>query len=493
MSRPIETNRAIKIELERVLGDYLPSRRWYGEKSETISRLKWTNLGQIQLGQVELHMGIVSINLADGINADYSLPIVVDSDVQSIKPITFVEGRDGAMFVYDAIEHESFQTWLISVLQGRALNELQSLGTSWLPTIASPDPAEIGSLSSARLSGAEQSNSSVILGDTLIVKFFRKLRSGLNPDVEIGRFLAGVADFENVPTTFGEIRVSMQGGEEASLAIAQAFVESVADGWEYSRATLVSLVESGSVEGKSLDSWLSEAHALGETTAELHQALAKNTGDVDFAPEPVTLDDVATWTDDLDWSLRSVLDRLNRPQISERLDSSLTSAILQASSRLLTTADNLSLLVNCSKTRVHGDYHLGQTLRTVDGRWIILDFEGEPARSIEERRAKSSPLKDVAGMLRSFNYARGITAVQNGQEGSASLVKWEKETREAFLAGYFNRASPGTARFLPKTQEDTRLALTAWELRKALYEVLYELDNRPNWAWLPLTAILNLA
>jgi maltose alpha-D-glucosyltransferase/alpha-amylase len=253
------------------------------------------------------------------------------------------------------------------------------------------------------------------------------------------------------------------------------------------------MAESDAIEGESLGTWLAEVRSLGETTADLHQALAENSGIVDFAPEPVNIDDVAMWTDDLYANLRSVLDRLNRSEISERLDTGLTSAIAQSSHRLSATADNLSLLVNCSKTRVHGDYHLGQTLRTVDGRWIILDFEGEPARSIEERRAKSSPLKDIAGMLRSFNYARGITARETGQESSASLAKWEKETREAFLAGYFENARPGTARFLPKSNEDTRLALAAWELNKALYEVLYELDNRPNWAWLPLTAILKLA
>jgi maltose alpha-D-glucosyltransferase/alpha-amylase len=156
-------------------------------------------------------------------------------------------------------------------------------------------------------------------------------------------------------------------------------------------------------------------------------------------------------------------------------------------------ASNFRLLLDCSKTRIHGDYHLGQTLRTSDGQWIILDFEGEPARTIEERRAKSSPLRDVAGMLRSFNYARGITARDIGQEQSSDLARWESETREAFLDGYFGVARPGLARFLPKATDDAQQALRAWELQKALYEVLYELDNRPSWAWLPLTATLKLA
>jgi maltose alpha-D-glucosyltransferase / alpha-amylase len=493
MRRSIETNRAIKIELERVLGAYLLSRRWYGEKSKTISHLNWTRLGQVRLDHLELHMGVVDVGLASGVTVTYSLPIVVGSVSRSIEPIVILESSGGDLFVYDAIEHGSFQSWLITVLQGRASEELQSLGTSWLPTTALLEPVKLGSISNSRVSGAEQSNSSVFLGEKIIVKFFRKIRSGLNPDVEVGRFLTSVAHFDSVPTTYGEIRVSIQSGKDASLAIAQAYVESVADGWEYSRAKLASMAELESFERGSLDSWLAEAQQLGETTADLHHALAGNFGNVDFAPEPVNTDDVATWTDDLHANLRSVLDRLNRPEISERVDPSLASAIVHASSRLTETAKNLSLLINCSKTRVHGDYHLGQTLRTVDGRWVILDFEGEPARTIEERRAKSSPLRDVAGMLRSFNYARGITARQIGQENSASLVKWEKQTREAFLNGYFDKARPGSARFMPKTQEDARLALNAWELHKALYEVLYELDNRPSWAWLPIAAILKLA
>jgi maltose alpha-D-glucosyltransferase/alpha-amylase len=123
---------------------------------------------------------------------------------------------------------------------------------------------------------------------------------------------------------------------------------------------------------------------------------------------------------------------------------------------------------------------------------VILDFEGEPARTIEERRAKSSPLKDVAGMFRSFNYARGFSERTAGLQGTTRYAAWERDTREAFLAGYLSRARPIHARFLPSTDEDVREALSAWELHKALYEILYELDNRPDWLWLPLAASLKL-
>jgi maltose alpha-D-glucosyltransferase/alpha-amylase len=171
----------------------------------------------------------------------------------------------------------------------------------------------------------------------------------------------------------------------------------------------------------------------------------------------------------------------------------MADAFLAIAPGLESRASGFDRLIGRAKTRVHGDYHLGQTLRTQGGNFIVLDFEGEPQRSIEERRRKTSPLKDVAGMLRSFSYARG-TSTPWLSPGSvvlhADLVNWERGIRDAFLATYISTVADGGGSFLPESAEDMSTALSAWELDKAAYEVLYELNNRPDWLWIPLAAMI---
>jgi maltose alpha-D-glucosyltransferase/alpha-amylase len=177
----------------------------------------------------------------------------------------------------------------------------------------------------------------------------------------------------------------------------------------------------------------------------------------------------------------------------------LISTLIALADRLPSRSVGFERLVGALKTRVHGDYHLGQTLRTTSGDFVILDFEGEPQRPIAERRAKTSPLKDVAGMLRSFGYARGAAerdAFARGDDREslrADLVAWERSARRAFLASYVVTSRRGGARYLPSSDDDLRQAVAAWELDKALYEVNYELNNRPDWLALPLSAVIKLA
>jgi maltose alpha-D-glucosyltransferase/alpha-amylase len=233
---------------------------------------------------------------------------------------------------------------------------------------------------------------------------------------------------------------------------------------------------------------------LGETTAELHLELARTTTNRDFSPEPIVQEDISGWEREVEVSLAKVEERLRRFNAHDADSALLVEAFLDAVPQLEARAMGFDRLIGTSKIRVHGDYHLGQTLRTPDGQFVILDFEGEPSRPIAERRAKMSPLKDVAGMFRSFNYARGVTerSAPARSHDHSSLVTWERETRDAFLGGYLVRARDGHARFLPDSAEDVREALAAWELHKALYEILYELDNRPAWMVLPLAATLKL-
>jgi maltose alpha-D-glucosyltransferase/alpha-amylase len=278
--------------------------------------------------------------------------------------------------------------------------------------------------------------------------------------------------------------------------VAQRFVESEADGWRFALDSLRAMLNADKEWEQLHSSWLEDMQLLGETTADLHLQLASASSNREFSPEPITHPDVEAWESEAYGSLERVQVRLGRINAPDEETSTLIEAFMNALPGLSARRLGFERLVGCSKIRVHGDYHLGQTLRTTDKRFVVLDFEGEPSRPIAERRAKSSPLKDVAGMFRSFNYARGVTErAENGQSHGVpgGLINWERETREAFLSGYLDRARSGHARFLPDSAEDVREALAAWELHKALYEVLYELDNRPSWLGLPLAATLKLA
>jgi len=235
---------------------------------------------------------------------------------------------------------------------------------------------------------------------------------------------------------------------------------------------------------------------LGERTGELHRALAADPADPDFAPESISAADATAWEADTLTALAAVANDFQRQ--SRELPPTVQDVVarfLEAEPALRLRAAGFRTLVGLPKTRVHGDYHLGQTLRTVRDDWTILDFEGEPARPIAERRAKTSPLKDVAGMLRSFGYARGVArrdaavTADLAAGGTAVLADWEIEARAAFLDGYRSGIA-GAPALVPTDPAAFAAALAAWELDKALYEVHYEHSNRPDWLDLPLAALL---
>jgi maltose alpha-D-glucosyltransferase/alpha-amylase len=483
-----------KQALEAVLPDYLHTCRWYGHKSEQIASIEWFDLGSIDLDGSTLTNGIISVNLANSEQSWYALPVVEDRTSPNFAPITRVHTDAGLTGIFDAIEHPKFAQWIVLLLLDPSHAEATRLGAAWRPT-TELDHLDISpSAGQARVSRAEQSNSSIVFGDQIMVKIFRKLRSGMNPDVEVGRFLTEETSFTAMPAVLGELQVSLPDGDRASLGVAQYFIKSEADGWTFALDYLRSPFPNGVSASPRQDDWLGSMRLLGRTTADLHLELARNTSNRDFNPEPIATADIEFWEREIEASLSLVESRLKRLQPHDASEALLVEAFLDAVPRLEARAARLDRLIGASKIRIHGDYHLGQTLRTLDGKFVILDFEGEPTRPISERRAKSSPLRDVAGMFRSFNYARGVTERSAPEAIDPSrLVNWERETRNAFLTAYLDRAREGQARFLPDAAEDVREALTAWELHKALYEILYELDNRPTWMDLPLAATLKLA
>ena len=331
---------------------------------------------------------------------------------------------------------------------------------------------------------AEQSNTSVLFGRTLILKFFRRYVVGVHPEVEVGRFLTRRAPFAGTPRLAGQIEYQGAAGRGA-VAIAQEFVDGARDGWEwileqlaafYPRARAAGGAPAAERVAELAAPSLAALRRLGEQTGALHRALAADFRDPAFAPAPITGDDIAAWSAGI------------RAQIET------ARAVLGDDGELAglpEAATVLGGLLGRHKIRHHGDFHLGQTLyRPASGEFLIIDFEGEPARPLEERRRKHAAVRDIAGLLRSLDYAAAVAAQRDG-ERAAWDEAWRAEAERAYLAGY--RAIGRDAAFLPATDSGFHAALGAFELEKAAYEVVYEVNNRPDWSDIPRRGLLRAA
>jgi maltose alpha-D-glucosyltransferase / alpha-amylase len=378
----------------------------------------------------------------------------------------------------------------------------------------------------ARVGSAEQSNTSVLYGKQVILKLFRRLQSGENPDVEIGRFLTEVARFSNIPPFLGKIAITPTGGETTTVAMLQGLVENEGDGWEWfldglqefftavlplpappetARASFAA-PDSGAQEALRSHgrATLEAAALLGQRTAEMHLALATPSDDPAFSPESLTAEDLNRDALRIQDQLRTSFEALRAKLASLPEEVADEAAGLLARRReLLARAQAVAVAdPSGNKIRIHGDYHLGQTLRTAagGGDFVLLDFEGEPARSLAERRRKQCPLKDVAGMIRSFSYAAfaGLDRFRTGHperaQASENLAGWARAWENAaaaeFLSAYrlHMASAPG---LLPSGDQADSL-FSAYVLEKALYELLYELNNRPGWLRIPLDGMLYL-
>ena len=354
----------------------------------------------------------------------------------------------------------------------------------------------------ARIGSAEQSNTNILYGQRVIMKLFRRLQPGLNPDIEIGRFLTDVVNFPRIAPFLGEIALVEQSGARTSLAMVQGLVANEGDGWEWTQSKLAAYFAQAAtaidaVEAKTLAAdYLSAAALLGKRTAEMHLALATPTTDSAFAAEPYTAQDAEADATRITGQMGAAFDALaaGLPR--------LTGEVLAAAEQALAVRGHLSqhalaaadLRPTGERIRIHGDYHLGQILRT-EGDFVLLDFEGEPAKSLEQRRSKQSPLRDVAGMLRSFSYAAASALNAGAPDQRTRLAPWasawEKAVCDAFLESYMATAR-NSATLLPEPALAQSL-LQGYLLEKALYELLYELNNRPAWVGIPLAGILNIA
>lgn len=311
---------------------------------------------------------------------------------------------------------------------------------------------------STRRVAGEQSNSSVVFGDALIMKLFRRLADGINPDLEITRFLTEQTTFRGTPRLAGALEYHAADGAVATLAVVQEYVGGARDGWRW----MLDRLAAG-------DASLDALRRLGARTAELHQALATPTSDPAFAAEAITPADVTAWAAGV------------RRQVAAAREAARGHALPEAPD--VAGAAGLGVLIGRAKQRHHGDFHLGQTLAIADGRdFAIIDFEGEPLRPLDERRRKHTPLRDVAGILRSIGYAAASA------ESVPERARWETEARAAYLTAY--RAQTAGARFVPESDEAFARAVAVLEVEKAAYEIVYEANNRPDWIDIPLAGFV---
>ena len=340
------------------------------------------------------------------------------------------------------------------------------------------DPRAVAAAgAAARVGSAEQSNTSILYGDRAILKLFRRLERGAHPDVEIGAFLAA-RGFPHVPALLGTLALGDAEGESVA-GMLQALVLGAEDAWAHAvRAAGDALAGRG-----ALAAYAADAGRLGAVTRALHDALAGDPAHADFAPEPARMDDVRRWAQ----GAHAAYDVMRAA--AEAAGTTLPDAVMDRAAALervdalaADTADDAGAAI-----RHHGDYHLGQVLRSADNRLFVVDFEGEPAKPLAERRRKHSPLRDVAGMLRSFAYAAAFAAREAGGgdagEVDARAGVWEAGARGAFLDAYFG---PGAAAYLPRGRGHADALVALFETEKLYYELRYELSNRPDWVSIPL-------
>jgi maltokinase len=405
-----------------------------------------------------LSLAVVEVAFRDGPSELYQLP--VGFRPEGTWDLGVIEVAGGRV-VYDALTDPALVRVLVD-LMGRDADIATGQGVAVfraLGPLAGPDHV--------RPMGAEQSNTSVVLDERTVLKAFRRLGGGLNPELEILRFLTR-RDFPHIATLRGYYQ--HDGGRvNGTMGLLQDFLGGSIDGWNVALDDL----------REAPERFPDRAHALGEVTGRLHSALAADPTDPDFAPEespPAALEALAATVgaevDELFAALPPLpaLDPI-RGRAGEVRDHL----------RALTTEDSAGLVI-----RHHGDFHLGQAMYGADGEWVLLDFEGEPARSSAERRRKRSPLRDVAGMLRSFAYAATASELIHGTPAPEA---WEDEVRAAYLRGYFAEIDAG---LLPPGRAGVDRLLAVFELEKVVYELRYELDNRPDWVRIPVAGIVRL-
>jgi len=503
----------VMAQLEReALPPFVAGRRWYAAKGEPVRRVQLTDHVEWKRRESSWLVSLARVESDSGELQSYFLPLTLawedeaEERMRALASLSVAKVRQQARvgILADAFGDETFCRALVTAIGAGEQLKLAHGALHFRPTTAFARIAgDAYEQLPVALPGAQSSNTIATLGERLFLKGYRRVQAGLNPEVEIGRFLTAVVQFPNSVPVAGSVDYVADDGHVTTLAMLQAYVDNQGNGWDYVQNYLGRLFEespgSPTMPGATPDlhgGYIALIHSLGVRTAELHAALTRRTGDPAFDPESILPADVARWTQRLRTDAAAVLDTLKqRRQTLPEPERGEADALLARRGDLLARIDALAASGAGAKIRVHGDYHLGQVL-LVQNDFVIADFEGEPTRSLAERAEKQTAMKDVAGMLRSFDYAMHAALLHVGPVATEIRAQlggvgrqWQEETRATFLEGYEKVAQTAG---LVSPRGDGRGLLELMLLEKVLYEMKYELDNRPDWVRIPLGGLSDL-
>ncbi len=519
----------VKIE-NQILPRFLKEQRWFGGKSQKILKINVTEAIPVKNNNSFTLLLILKVSYASATEEYYHLPLsFLEIEQANIllqeKPNSVLlqyQSPETEGIIYDSVLDEDFHQTLIHLVARRRVirtngGKLKAYPGKYFRNIRK----NLNLIEHSNPLNTEQSNTSILYDHQLIFKLFRKLDEGMNPDLEIVRYITEKTDYKNVPSFAGALEYQKKDGSLVTLGILYPFVQSEGNAWDYSQDYLVRYYErvlskitqiekypslpSSFFEKPEQDipeimleligaPFLEMAHLLGKRTAELHQALARPTQDHNFKTESYSL----LYQRSIYQSIQSLVKKvfLSLRKNSKHCPSAIQDdlkEVLSLESEIITHCRKvLAKKIKAKKIRVHGDYHLGQVLYTGND-FYIIDFEGEPARPLGERRLKRSPLKDVAGMLRSFHYAAFSPLIQEKIAGEYEELEhwaklWTYYVSKTFLNTYLEHIN--SSAIIPEDRTEISKLLSIYLLEKAVYEVGYEINNRPDWLAIPLKGIL---
>jgi trehalose synthase-fused probable maltokinase len=520
----------LRLSLPALLFDFLRDKRWFGGKARRLASIEIEDIVPVEQRSAATVFVFARVAYESGPHETYVVPLLahVAGDRSGAEPAG--DGHDDLSVqlplsdalqdlevlrgLYDAIEYKSAFRGLhgeIRASQTRSFREIS------LPP---------GDTSTPKVITGEQSNSSSIFGNRSILKIFRRAQEGVNPELEVGRFLTERTHFQHIPPLGGSLEYISSGGTTMTLGVLQGFVPNEGDAWQYTLKSLpgfwreapkyfqqisaqTATAGTAAIQGAQIPAigyelcggYLDAMALLGQRTAELHEALASDRSDAAFAPEPYTPAFQQEIRDGLSANAKETFDLL-RTQVTHLppgLRGPAKNILGKENEVVAMIREILSRPLSGMRIRIHGDYHLGQVL-CAGGDFVIIDFEGEPGRPISDRIMKRAALQDVAGMLRSFHYAafapllapiRGVESPQGDDSQLSTLAEcWNRWVSSRFLKAYFDRAASSGC--LPEDDQEISSLLRLHLIGKALFELSYELNNRPEWVRIPLLGILRL-
>ncbi|HSI90590.1 MAG TPA: maltose alpha-D-glucosyltransferase, partial [Adhaeribacter sp.] len=528
-------NKSMRELEEKILPAYLKKCRWFGGKARTLQRLQITENIAIPVAGEPAVVLIMEVTYNEGLPELYQLSLSFAAGHQeemlrthcphSIVAHATIDGKAGVLF--DSVYSEAYRHTLFNLMAKR---KKIALGANTDLVFQSEkgtalSPKEGKKYVSSKILGAEQSNTSIIYDEHYFFKVYRKLDRAINPDLEITRYLSEKAGFANVPAYKGDIELQTKGTTGIVLGMMQELVPNQGDAWTYIGEAVRRYFERVSSKGRKSKrhvpmgtlvspaafeaipedlqnllggAYVERIHLLGTRTAEMHVALAGNTSDKDFKPEDYSLHYQRSLFSSLKSLVRSNFDLLQKKMkdLPENVQAEAQEVLAMRDTILERFKRIFARKIDTLKVRTHGDFHLGQVLFTGKD-FVILDFEGEPARAYSERRLKRSPLRDVAGMIRSFHYAAYNALLQDAyltKEDSTEMEYWAEQWYH-YISGFYVRSYLDTMEdknILPDNAEDFEVLIQTFLLEKAIYELGYELNNRPDWVLIPLRGIKSI-